>query len=269
MNIHGPTSPPGIPAALFVLGLCLGSFLNVVIHRLPRGESVVRPRSRCPRCRVPLKARDNIPIVSYLILRGRCRSCGAPISFRYPLVEAISGCCLLLAWSSSIGALDAAVRAAFLLAMVTITFIDLDHQIIPDVITLPGIVVGLLAGPWIGVTRFESAIGILVGGGALLLAATVYRAARGLPGMGMGDIKLGGLLGSFLGWRGSLLSLLVGSFLGSIVGLGLIVSRRASGKTALPFGSFLAPAGIIALLFGPKLWEWYLGFLHPVGVISR
>jgi leader peptidase (prepilin peptidase)/N-methyltransferase len=249
---------PGLTAALIVLGLCLGSFLNVVIHRLPRGLSLRRPRSFCPQCRTPLAWWDNLPLLSYAILRGRCRRCRARIPLRYPLVELSGAACLLLGSAVSAAPSAAAVRCAFLLALVVVFFVDLDHRIIPDGITLPGIVLGLAVSPLIDTSRQDAVIGVLVGMGGLLLVAAVYRAVRGIEGMGGGDFKLAGLLGAFLGWQGVLLSLLFGSLLGALFGMGVLLSRRGTMRTALPFGSFLAPAAAAVVLYGRDIWNWYL-----------
>ncbi|MBM3285854.1 MAG: prepilin peptidase [Candidatus Eisenbacteria bacterium] len=256
---------PGIWIFLGLLGLCLGSFLNVVIHRLPLGLSVARPGSRCPRCQAPIAIHDNIPILSYLLLRGRCRRCSAPIGIRYPAIEALGGLSLLLAALASSDLLGLAVRSLFLLSMIAITWIDLDHRIIPDEISLPGIVLGILVCPVLGVSRLDGIVGAVVGGGALLLVAVAYRAIRGIAGMGMGDVKLAAMLGAFMGWRGVFLTILLSSLVGSILGLALLARRRATGQTALPFGTFLAPAAAAVLLLGPRIWTWYLDLFQRRG----
>jgi len=262
---HLPPAP--LTAAALALGLILGSFLNVVIHRLPLGLSVVRPRSRCPRCQTPIAPWDNIPVLSFLFLRGRCRHCRASISPRYPLVEILGAACVWLAACTSASPAAAALRAVLLLALLAVAWIDFDHHIIPDVISLPGIVLGLAFSPAIGVSRTDALAGAAVGAGALYLAGFSYRLLRGASGMGLGDVKLGGMLGAFLGWKGALLTIILGSFLGSLAGIGLMLARKGTGRTALPFGSFLAPAGAVVLLFGPRLWDLYLGLarVHPLG----
>ena len=250
---------------LVVLGLCLGSFLNVVIHRLPLGESLVRPRSHCPACMHPIAAYDNIPVLSFLFLRGRCRNCKAAISVRYPAVELAAAACLLLGLLSSPSLVGGSARSVFLLSMLAVTLIDLDHRIIPDEISLPGIVLGILACPFLGVARLEGVVGAVAGGGALLAVALAYRAIRGVEGMGMGDVKLAGMVGAFLGWKGVLLTLILGSLLGSLLGIALMSLRRADGRSELPYGTFLAPAASLVLLIGPRVWEWYGSFLPPSG----
>jgi leader peptidase (prepilin peptidase) / N-methyltransferase len=256
---------PGIWILLALLGLCLGSFLNVVIYRLPRDLSLWRPGSRCPGCGTPIAPYDNIPIMSYLFLLGRCRRCRVKISLRYPAVELVGAACVLVsAWVSG-GLLAAAVRAVFLLAMVAITLIDLDHRIIPDEISLSGVVLGLVVCPFVGVSRMDGLIGALAGAGALLGVALAYRALRHIAGMGMGDVKLAAMLGAFLGWKGVFLTILLGSLLGSILGIALLANRRATGRTALPYGTFLAPAAGVVLLAGPRIWAWYFGLFRPEG----
>jgi leader peptidase (prepilin peptidase)/N-methyltransferase len=251
-----------------LLGLCLGSFLNVVIYRLPLGRSLARPGSACPACKAPIAPYDNIPLASWLMLRGRCRHCRARISGRYPAVESLGAVCLLLAAAGSTGPAAAAVRGAVLLAMVAVTLIDYDHRIIPDEISLGGIPLGLLACPLIGVSRLDSLIGAAAGAGGLLAIALLYSAVRKVEGMGGGDIKLAGMLGAFLGWQGVLMTLILGSLFGSVVGIALMASGKGSGKTALPFGTFLAPAGALILLVGPRIWAWYSALLHPPAVGS-
>ena len=247
-----------LPVFLVLLGLCLGSFLNVVIHRLPRGESLSRPRSRCPGCGEPIAARDNIPLLSWILLRGRCRHCGEPISPRYPLIELLGAACVLGAALASPGPVTALLRAAFLLAMLAVVFIDIDHQIIPDRITLPGTLLGLLAGPLLGLAWWEALLGAGIGGGLLLAAALFYQTFRGVEGMGGGDIKMAAMLGAWLGWQGLLMTLLLASFAGTLIGIGLILARRADVRTALPFGAFLAPAAGFVLLAGRPIWHWYI-----------
>ncbi len=245
-------------AALAMLGACLGSFINVVIHRLPLGLSLVRPRSRCPICGRPIRATENIPLVSYLLLRGRCRGCAARIPWRYPAVEALGAGLTLAAVATAASPLDGLARTILVLALLAIVFIDLDHRIIPDAITLPGAVVGLLwsiVGP---VPVRDALLGVLAGGGGLLLVAWGYQRATGREGLGLGDVKLMAMVGAFLGWSGALSTVLIGSLAGTLVGLGLILSGRGNRLTALPFGTFLAPAAWLVLFLGSHLWQRYL-----------
>jgi leader peptidase (prepilin peptidase) / N-methyltransferase len=259
---------PGGWLLLGLLGLCLGSFLNVVIYRLPLGRSLARPRSACPACAAPIAPYDNIPVLSWILLRGRCRRCKASIAVRYPIVEAIGALCVLTAAAVSVSPAGAAVRAVFLLSMVTVTLIDYDHRIIPDEISLGGIPLGLLTCTLIGVTRVDALIGAAAGAGSLMGIALLYSVVRKVDGMGGGDIKLAGTLGAFLGWQGVLLTLILGSLLGSVLGIALIASGRGSGKTALPFGTFLAPAAALILVVGPRIWAWYAALLRPPTVGS-
>jgi leader peptidase (prepilin peptidase)/N-methyltransferase len=245
-------------AIAVALGAVLGSFANVVIYRLPRDRSLVWPRSRCPHCATAIAFYDNIPIVSYLVLRGRCRQCHAPIALRYPLVELLGAGLTLAAVRAAATPLMALSHTVFLLALLVVLFIDFDFQVIPDAITLPGTLLGLLIALWSPLPVRDALIGVAAGGGGLLLLAEGYRRAAHREGLGMGDVKLMGMVGAFVGWQGVLVTLILGSLAGSLIGGVLIASRRGTRHTALPFGSFLAPAGWVALLLGPALWEAYL-----------
>lgn len=251
-------------AAVFALGAMVGSFLNVCIHRLPRGTSIAFPPSHCPHCRAAIAPYDNVPILSYLALRGRCRRCATRIPARYPLVEALGGVAALGAvWRFGASA-EALFAFAFLAALIVITFIDIDHQIIPDAISLPGIGVGfagaLLFGhpPWL-----DSLLGILIGGGILWLVAEGYARLTGREGMGGGDIKLLAMIGAFLGWRAVPVTLLIASLVGSGLGIGLMLARGRNTRMAIPFGPFLAAGAVCALFWGEALIAWYLGFYAP------
>ena len=250
--------------AAFVLGTVIGSFLNVCIWRLPTGQSIVSPPSHCPACRTPVRSYDNIPIISYMLLRGRCRSCQTSIALRYPAVEALTGLMFALlaghfGWSPML-----AVYALFVAALIVITFIDWDHQIIPDVLSLPGIVVGLLlSAVGYGPPLLDSALGVLLGGGLLYGVAVGYQAWTGREGMGGGDIKLLAMIGAFLGWRAVLVTLVLGSFVGALLGLTLIVVRGADSRVPIPFGPFLALGALCALFFGDALIFWYLHLAMP------
>ncbi len=252
-----------IGALAFIVGTLVGSFLNVCIGRIPAGESIVRPRSHCPLCGALVRSRDNIPILAYFLLGRRCRDCGAPISWRYPAIEALTG--LLYAWVVlAMGpTAETLVALGFVSALVVITFIDIDHQIIPDVISLPGIVVGLgcsLAG--FGPRLLDSFIGVLLGGGMLWAVAAGYERLRGQEGMGGGDIKLLAMVGAFLGWRNVLVTLLVGSLSGAVIGIVVLQRRGDDATLPIPFGPFLAIGAFVALLYGTPLSEWYLGILQ-------
>lgn len=243
----------------FVGGLILGSFLNVCIHRLPRGESIVHPGSRCPRCGVRIRFRDNIPLLGYVLLRGRCRRCRQRISWRYPLVELLTAA-MMVALVRHFGLTpQLAVNAAFVAAMIVVAFIDLDHRIIPDVISLPGIVVGLaVAAAGLGPPLEASVAGVLLGGGFLYAVAVGYERLAGRMGMGGGDIKLMAMIGAFLGWKGVLTTLLLASSTGALAGGILILLWRANWRTYIPFGPFLAGAAVFALFASNRIIDWYL-----------
>ena len=240
-------------AGLF--GLVVGSFMNVVIHRLPRGESVVKPRSRCPSCAAELKARDNVPVLSWLLLRGRCRNCGEPISARYPLVEALTALLCAAVVLSEGWDEDAILGIAFVLVLVPVTFIDIDHRIIPNKITLIGAIAAIaIVALWHTDDLPEHLIAAAAAGGFLLLAALAYPA-----GMGMGDVKLAGVMGLFLG-RNVGPAMFAGLILGSVVGA-LIIARKGrqeGRKTAIPFGPYLAAGGLVGLFAGDEIVDWYL-----------
>jgi len=243
----------------FIFGLVIGSFLNVCIHRLPASQSIVHPRSRCPQCGHLIRVYDNIPVLSYLLLRGRCRDCGARISLRYPVVELLSGAFAAMALARFGLGWQALLMYALIAAFLVITFIDLDHRIIPDVITLPGIPIGLAAsfGPGM-ISPLESLLGILAGGGSLFLVAWGYQLVTQREGMGGGDIKLLAMIGAFIGWKGVLLTIFIASLTGTLAGMALIFRRRGDMKLAVPFGPFLAVGAIAYLFMGPELMSWYL-----------
>ncbi|GAB4170320.1 MAG: A24 family peptidase [Geothermobacteraceae bacterium] len=245
----------------FILGACIGSFLNVCIYRIPAGESVVKPRSRCPVCGKAIAWYENIPVLSWLLLRARCSGCGVSISWRYPLVEFLTGALFVeVLWIFGFG-WGTPVYWVFVAMLVAITFIDLDHQIIPDVISLPGIVIGFAASfllPWVG--WLDSLIGVLVGGGSLLAIALGYQLLTGKEGMGGGDIKLLAMIGAFLGWQAVLPVVLFASLSGTLVGVPLMLAKGEGGKLALPFGPFLALGALVQLFWGREIFSWYLSF---------
>ncbi len=246
-------------AILVVAGLCVGSFLNVCIHRLPRGGSLVRPRSRCPGCEHELAWYENIPVLSYLLLLGRCRRCRARISIRYPIVELLTA--VLFAWHYWMFGWTAllAVRLLFACALVVLFAIDLEHQILPDVITLPGVAAGLVFSLAFPPGVLDAVLGVLIGGGALWLIGEAYYRYSGQEGMGGGDIKMLAMVGAFLGWKLTLITLVLSSMLGSLFGIAVILSRRGNLKQALPYGTFLAIGALVASLYGDRIVEWYVG----------
>nr|WP_041719004.1 A24 family peptidase [Desulfurivibrio alkaliphilus] len=255
-------------AMVMVLGAVVGSFLNVVILRLPASmlgakETIVWPASRCPRCKNPLAWYDNIPLVSFMLLRRRCRACQAKISWRYPLVEAaMAGLALALLLRLGL-TLDWLIYFIFSAALLAILFIDLDHQLIPDVISLPGIVLGFAASFVLsGVTWVDAGLGILLGGGSFYLVALGYRLATGRDGMGGGDIKLLAMLGAFLGWQSLPFIILASSLLGLVVGIGAMIRQGKGGRSVIPFGPFLVVAAWLWLFFPAWIDElWHLLFL--------
>ena len=239
---------------VLALGLAIGSFLNVVIARLPAGRSLWRPRSACPSCGAAIAWHDNIPLLSFIALRGRCRACDGQIAWRYPGVEAATGGLFLAAYLAYGPTVEFAVAAVLLAALLTLTAIDLAHQIIPDAITLPGIVVGVVASLVNRrVTWVESILGVIVGGG-LFLAIILLSGG----GMGGGDMKLAAMLGAFLGWKIVLMSILIGVLVGGAYGLWLLASGRRGRKDPIPFGPFLALGGAVSLFWGERLLAWYL-----------
>ena len=242
-----------------IFGAMVGSFLNVCIYRLPKEESIIWPRSHCPTCKKIIRFYDNIPLISYLLLRGRCRYCKGPISLQYPLVEgitALSSLFLIIKFGPSLSYL---FYFAFVAALIAITVIDLYHQIIPDGISLPGIGVGLLASLVIPqITFFNSLMGILLGGGSLFLVATLYEWIFKREGMGGGDVKLLAMIGAFLGWKAVILTILLSSLIGSITGILIMILKGKDFKYAIPFGPFLSMGAVIALFYGENLIRWYL-----------
>jgi leader peptidase (prepilin peptidase) / N-methyltransferase len=282
LPIPAGLGPWSLAALTFAVGACIGSFLNVCIYRLPEDESVVWPGSRCPRCQHEIAWYDNLPIVSWLILRARCRNCAAPIAARYPLVELLTGAFALAALVRFGATPQAFVAFAFSAALLTVTFIDLDHFIIPDEVSLPGILVGLavslLPG---GIGLLDAFGGTVFGGGILWLVAWAYEQVTGTEGMGFGDVKLLAMIGAFLGWQAIPMVLVVASVIGSFAGILAIFTpaglarlrrvrrrlgpkavapylRRAARTTAIPFGPFLA-LGALLLLFVPGLglpFDW-------------
>jgi leader peptidase (prepilin peptidase)/N-methyltransferase len=247
----------------FLFGSVIGSFLNVCIYRLPKEESIVTPRSRCPACQTAIRPIDNIPLVSYLLLRGHCRACGVRIAWRYPLVEALTGGLFAVTVARFGLGLDTAILLAFLAALIVVSFIDLDHQIIPNAVTLPGIPLGLLAGLLVGNPPvLDRLIGTLAGAGFLYLVLYYGGILYGQEAMGEGDLNLIAMVGAFLGWRGVVITILAGCLLGAAVGVGLIVLRRLSRRQHIPFGPFLALGAVVALFWGNQLIDWYLGALR-------
>jgi leader peptidase (prepilin peptidase)/N-methyltransferase len=249
-----------LPWVAAAFGLVIGSFLNVCIFRLPEGLSVVSPSSRCRTCGHQLAWFENIPVISFLALRGRCRRCGQSISSQYALVEIVTAVVFVAAALSFEPGWLLASRLIFASAMIVLFMIDLEHRILPNVITLPGIVVGFLFSLMTEPGWLSSLIGIVAGGGVLWLIAAAYERVRHEQGLGMGDVKMLAMIGAFLGWKLMLLTLVLSSLLGTSVGLGLIATSRGDMKSALPYGTFLAVAAIVASFVGDPIIRWYVGF---------
>ena len=265
------------------MGLCIGSFLNVCIHRLPTDQSITDPpRSQCPFCDSPIRFFDNIPLLSFLWLRGRCRSCQKPISIRYPLVELLSGFFAILTYMKFGATFESLIYYVFVSTLIVITFIDIDHQIIPDVISLPGIAVFFAASFFqrrtigffkilpdniaisltslhIPPTTCNAILGIIAGGGSLYLVAWIYYVITGKEGMGGGDIKLLAMIGALIGWEGVFFTIFVGSAVGTAAGIIIMLSARLlDTKLRLPFGPFLAIGAITYIFFGSRLIYGYI-----------
>jgi len=244
---------------LLMFGLAVGSFLNVCIYRLPRRESLNWPGSHCTTCSRALAWYENLPLVSWLALRGRCRTCRAAISPMYPAVEAITGAVFvagyfIYGWTPLL-----AVRLMFASAMVVLFAIDLRHHILPNAITLPGIVIGFALSFVLPPGWLASLIGLIVGGGILFAIGETYYRVRGIEGLGMGDVKMLAMIGAFLGWKLMLVTLVLASFAGSIVGVGVMLAGRGGMTFALPFGTFLAVGALAAAVAGDPILAWYLG----------
>jgi leader peptidase (prepilin peptidase)/N-methyltransferase len=241
-----------------IFGAIVGSFLNVCIVRLPKEESIIVPGSHCPHCNSPIKFYDNIPLISYFLLRGKCRKCKSKISVQYPLVEgitAISSFSIFLRYGVSLSYL---FYFFFVAALIVITVIDLFHQIIPDVISIPGIGVGLLSALILPHIKFLNSIfGMLLGGGSLFVVAMVYQWLFKREGMGGGDVKLLAMIGAFLGWEAVIITIISSSLIGSITGIIMIVFKGKNFKYAIPFGPFLSLGAVITLFYKSEILFWY------------
>ena len=248
--------PLQVTVVLF-LGLSFGSFANVCIHRLPRNESVMSPRSRCTTCNTPIAVRDNIPLFSYLLLKGKCRQCAAAIPIRYPVVEAVTALLILSGFIKFGVSWKFAIFCVVGPALVIITAIDIKHKRIPDIIILPGIVFGLAAGSYL-VGLKDSSIGLLVGGGTFLLTSEVYYRVRGRVGMGGGDIKFIAAVGALLGWQQVVLVIFLSALAGSLVGLVGLATKKINVMSQIPFGPFLAGGTLVAYFSGERIVYLYV-----------
>ena len=246
---------PILAGAVFCFGLAVGSFANVCIHRLPRKESVVVPGSHCPACSAAVRPLDNIPVISYIVLGGKCRDCATRISPIYSVIETVTAVLLLAGFFKFGLSFDFMVYAAVAPALVIITAIDIEHQIIPDVITLPGIALGLAVGTYT-IGYADSLLGFFVGGGLFYLLAVLSNG-----GMGGGDIKYISAAGALLGWQKVLLVIFIGALLGSVVGVFQIAVQKKTRKSLIPFGPFLATSTLITLFYGNSLIRLYSDYL--------
>ena len=243
----------------FILGACLGSFYNVIIHRLPAGESIIHPGSRCPRCRTPIAFYDNIPLVSYLLLLGKCRTCHARISIRYPFVEALTGVMALALFARYGLHVQFFIEFFLVSVLILISFIDLDTYTIPDVLSVSGIVAGFVLSFFsVRLSWLDSFLGVAVGGGLLYLVAYFYQRIRRQDGLGGGDIKLLAMIGAFVGVPGVVFTVLLASVVGSLTGFALMARSRKGLSTMVPFGPFLAFGAVCYLFLGDAFFLWYL-----------
>jgi leader peptidase (prepilin peptidase) / N-methyltransferase len=283
--------PPAVGYAfVFVIGAAIGSFLNVVIYRVPNEMSVVFPNSACPGCKAAIKPYDNIPILSWLVLRGKCRNCKVPIAWRYPAVELLTAVLFCLVYWQIGATAYLPIAVVFTAIMISLVFIDAEHMILPNVITYPLFVLALLVRiaypiafgtayfsdttftplvslaeypPW-AVSLAGALLGALIGGGSLWLIGEVWKLLRGVDAMGLGDVKLLFGIGALLGWRLTILTIFLGAFTGAVAGGLMIIGRKDRDmQTQIPFGIFLGIGSFVAMLFGERMIAWYLGrFLY-------
>lgn len=247
-----------MPLFIFVVGASIGSFLNVCIFRIPEGQSIVMPASHCMACNKPLRLRDNIPIISYIVLRGSCRHCGAGISIQYPAVEALTGTMALLLFFKYGISWHFLFTFIFTASLIVITVIDLRHQIIPHVITLPGIPLFFLAAVFLlGVSALDAFLGVMIGAGCLYFVAVYYEWLTDREGMGGGDINLLAMMGAFLGWQSLIYIVLAASLSGAVIGIAAMAWKGKNSQYAVPFGPFLSIGAVSYLFIG----EWFLAFL--------
>ncbi len=246
---------------IFILGLIVGSFSNVCIYRIPRNESMIYPASHCPKCRSSIRPIDNIPLLSYILLKGKCHNCGSKISIQYPVVEFLTGIIYIFIFLIYGLTLQSLIYIILSSALIIIAFIDLNEQIVPDIISLPGIVIGLILSFFVPYISFiNSVLGVVVGGGIILVIGLVGSVIFKKEAMGGGDVKLVAMIGAFLGWKYTIISLFLGFFLGALVGIFLILLKIKSKEDMVPFGPFIALGSFITLLWGEKILLWYIGF---------
>ncbi len=291
LSILGPVWQLYFASLAVCLGACLGSFLNVCIYRIPREVSVITPRSHCPHCDTPIAWYDNIPVLSWLLLRAKCRQCGGSISARYVIVEVLTALLFLLVWlkfgTPDTGRMlglapmnDLRLVPVYWLVVFGLllgTFVDLEHMIIPDRVSLGGIVLGLGLSALVPALHHErtamgglgaSFLGAVTGSGMLWITALLGKLVFKKDAMGMGDVKLLGAIGAFLGWLSVLFTIMISSFTGAIVGVSLVLSQRKEMQSRIPYGPYLALAALIWLFWGPTLWNAYIEWLIPATSLS-
>jgi leader peptidase (prepilin peptidase)/N-methyltransferase len=248
---------------IFLFGAAIGSFLNVCIYRLPRSLSLVHPRSKCPHCETPIAFYDNIPVLSYLLLGGKCRHCSTAISLRYLVVELAAGLSAVAVFTRYGLIWEALLLYGLVAALLIVTFIDMDHKIIPNVISYPGIIIGFAASFFSRfITYKESLLGIAVGAGILLLVASGYYFFTKKEGMGGGDVKLLAMIGAFLGWEAVIFTIFVGSAVGTVLGIAVALKTQKGRKAAVPFGPFLSLGALLYLFHGQEIVSWYIGLMR-------
>jgi len=246
---------------IFILGLTVGSFSNVCIYRIPRNQSIIFPASRCPKCNSNISPKDNIPLLSYILLKGRCRNCKNKISIQYPVVELLTGLIYLIIYLAYGLTVQTLIYIILSSALINIAFIDLKEQIVPDVISLPGIVIGFIVSFFVPYISFiNSSLGILAGGGIILIIGLAGSLIFKKEAMGGGDVKLAGMIGAFLGWRYIIILLFLGFFIGAVAGIILILAKIKNREDTIPFGPFIVLGSFITLLWGEKILSWYIGF---------
>jgi leader peptidase (prepilin peptidase) / N-methyltransferase len=258
-----------IPAIVFIFGAVIGSFLNVCIYRIPRNKSIVKPNSFCPNCETPIKVYDNIPIIGYILLGGKCRQCGTKISKRYPLIELLTAILYLMFYRKLGLTFELFVTLLFVTLLIAVAFIDLDFQIIPDVLSIGGLVTGLVFAIFRPMFLYidpkfgflDALYGVLLGGGVLFIIAYGYQLIMKREGMGGGDIKLLAMIGAFTGFKGVLFSLIGGSIIGTLVGIPLMLIKKENTKYAIPFGPFLSLSAVIFLFSGDMFINGFLNFM--------
>lgn len=246
---------------IFILGLIVGSFSNVCIYRIPKNESIIYPASHCPKCRSKIKPVDNIPLLSYILLKGRCRNCKSKISIQYPVVELLTGLIYLIIYLIYGLSIQTLIYIILSSALIIIAFVDLNEQVILGILSLPGIAIGLILSFFVPyISYVNSVLGILVGGGIILIIRFAGSLIFKKESMGLGDIELVAMIGAFLGWRYITISLFLGFFLGALTGIILILSKIKSREDTVPFGPFIVLGSFITLFWGEKIISWYIGF---------